>query len=283
MKEVVFIGNRIHVLTELINNSAVRVIRAYVLKDSPLHQSIQPFRIPFFLFEETKSDKQKILEDLNCLNFDILISNGCPFKLPINTLRKTHSNSIFINIHPTFLPHLKGKTPLNGVFFLDYKFIGATAHFMDEGIDTGNIIFQKKIDLTPDIDQGLIYFISFKMEGIVFRKAFELLEKSNFELKGYQQENFGSEFNRKASEFKINLEEDSDDLIVKKVKSLGLTTLCNQVIIDNIAYKVHEADIIINPYLLSLFKEYKAGTLLHTYSNKILVKSRDGVIKFSVA
>ena len=41
------------------------------------------------------------------------------------------------------------------------NFIGATMHFITDKIDGGNIIYKKKHDISNDIDQGLIYFLSF--------------------------------------------------------------------------------------------------------------------------
>ena len=49
-----------------------------------------------------------------------------------------------INLHISYLPYNRGANP-NFWSFFDNTPKGVTIHFMDKGIDTGNIIFQKKI------------------------------------------------------------------------------------------------------------------------------------------
>ncbi len=51
----------------------------------------------------------------------------------------------FINTHPSFLPYNRGKHYNFWVLVEEVQF-GVSLHFVDEGIDTGDIIFQKPID-----------------------------------------------------------------------------------------------------------------------------------------
>ena len=60
-----------------------------------------------------------------------------------------------INIHPSLIPSFCGK----GFYGLKVheaalekgvKVTGATVHYVDEGMDTGEIIFQKAVDVLPD-------------------------------------------------------------------------------------------------------------------------------------
>ncbi len=282
MKNVVFIGNRKNVLLELLSRKAnYDIKKIYTLENSPLHKHLKDGNIPYELFSNTKKSKLEITDFLTRVPFDLLVSNGCPFILSISTLKTTNSGALFINTHPSYLPHLKGKTPLNGVLYLGYEFIGATTHYMDDGIDTGNIIAQKKVPLTPDIDQGLIYFLSFYLEGVVFKNALKILEKNNFLYPGKVQKETGSYFNRDNELFGINLLKDSDDDIIRKVKSVGIINQGLNIEIMNKLYTVFEAEKIYNSYLLDLFKKAQPGFLLVEYSNKILIKTISGIIRFS--
>lgn len=282
MKEVIFIGNRLNVLEELLKQKDIAFKKIFVLKDSVLHKNITKSSLPFDVFEINKTDKNKIINYLKTDPFDLLISNGCPFIIPVDEIKKTNPCALFINTHPTYLPHLKGATPLNGVFYLGYNFIGATTHYMDSGIDTGNIIFQEKIDVTPDLDQGLIYFLSFKLESIVFSKAYKRLVSNEFIYEGEKQKEKGSYFNREESIFKIDIFSDTNEMIIKKIKSLGMTTHPNILKLNSTVYKIHDAEVIINNFLLELFTSSKPGTVLYEYSDKILLKTKDGIIKMSI-
>lgn len=55
-----------------------------------------------------------------------------------------------INIHPSFLPAYPGKDAIGQAFRAGAKETGVTVHYIDEGIDTGPIISQEKVDILPD-------------------------------------------------------------------------------------------------------------------------------------
>ncbi|KPA10982.1 methionyl-tRNA formyltransferase, partial [Candidatus Magnetomorum sp. HK-1] len=50
-----------------------------------------------------------------------------------------------INIHPSLLPNYRGASPTKMILCNKEKETGLTSHYIDEGIDTGNIIYQVKI------------------------------------------------------------------------------------------------------------------------------------------
>lgn len=58
-----------------------------------------------------------------------------------------------VNLHPSLLPEYRGRAPINWAILKGEQQIGVTAHFLDEGVDTGDII--KQIPLTLDKDQDV--------------------------------------------------------------------------------------------------------------------------------
>lgn len=53
-----------------------------------------------------------------------------------------------INTHPSFLPYNRGKHPYYWAI-VDGTPFGATIHMVDDGVDTGAILWQKKVQLDP--------------------------------------------------------------------------------------------------------------------------------------
>jgi len=47
-----------------------------------------------------------------------------------------------INLHPSLLPHYRGRASLNWALIHGEKEVGLTAHFIEEGVDTGDIVTQ---------------------------------------------------------------------------------------------------------------------------------------------
>ena len=100
----VFVGNRKFVLEEMM---ALKLnLQVLVIKNTHLEKDDLLNNINHKIIE----NKKELLDYINNNEFDILISNGCPHILPISKLKK----KIYANIHPSFLPDLKGIDPCLG-------------------------------------------------------------------------------------------------------------------------------------------------------------------------
>lgn len=273
MKKLVFIGSRIHVYNAAIS-MGIEFSKVYTLKNSFIERQLIKSGDDFISF--TMDDRAAVLKELVNFDFDILISNGCPIIFPVE---KFGSNKLLLNIHPTYLPHLQGKTPLNGIFYLDYKFYGATMHFIDKGIDTGNIIYQLKEDITEDLDLGLLYHLSFKLEGEVFKKGWKKLLETNFKFDGYRQIGNKSYFNRTPKKQQIDFEEMPTEIILRKVRSFNLLSQGSTAIINGIKHIIFEASKIIHSPLIKSAQDFKPGEVYLEYNGKILIKTIDGLIR----
>jgi folate-dependent phosphoribosylglycinamide formyltransferase PurN len=54
-----------------------------------------------------------------------------------------------VNVHPSLLPRYRGPEPCHWVLANDEETTGVTLHYMDEGIDTGDVILQKEFKIPP--------------------------------------------------------------------------------------------------------------------------------------
>lgn len=61
----------------------------------------------------------------------------------------------FLNMHPALLPNHRGPSPLFWVFRAGEQVAGVTIHFMDAGLDTGDIAIQESFAL-PDGVAGVV-------------------------------------------------------------------------------------------------------------------------------
>ena len=275
MKKIVFLGSRVHVYQAAID-SGLAFEKVYALKDSFLEKQLLAESTDFRCF--TMDEKNMVLEELFQLDFDILVSNGCPIIYPVD---KFNGKQLLVNVHPTYLPYLQGMTPINGVFYLDYDFYGATMHFIDSGIDTGNVIYQHQETLTHDIDLGLLYSLSLSLEGDVFKTGWQILKDSGFQFKGNPQIDGRTYFNRTKKKSTIDFEIMETDLILRKIKSFGLLTQGCTATIDGIDYLIFDAEKIVHQPLLEKAVDFGAGTVFMEYDGKLLVKTIDGLIKIT--
>jgi phosphoribosylglycinamide formyltransferase 1 len=54
-----------------------------------------------------------------------------------------------INVHPSLLPAFPGTTPIEDALAAGASETGVTVHFVDEGVDTGVVIFQEPVPIRP--------------------------------------------------------------------------------------------------------------------------------------
>lgn len=59
-----------------------------------------------------------------------------------------------VNLHPSLLPKYRGRAPVNWAMLRGETEFGLTAHFVDAGMDTGDIIAQRRFTLTQSQDIG---------------------------------------------------------------------------------------------------------------------------------
>lgn len=81
---------------------------------------------------------------------EFIISYNYRFIIREEVLNRFSSNNA-INLHISYLPWNKGTDP-NVWSFLENTPKGVTIHLLDKGIDTGDILLQKKIDINEELE-----------------------------------------------------------------------------------------------------------------------------------
>jgi methionyl-tRNA formyltransferase len=94
------------------------------------------------------------IETLKKLALDFIIGIHFSYVVPPEVLA-IPKNGI-LNLHPAYLPYNRGWHTASWAI-LENTPIGASLHLMDEGIDTGDIIHQKKIEISPSDTADTLY------------------------------------------------------------------------------------------------------------------------------
>lgn len=61
------------------------------------------------------------------------------------------------NLHASLLPNLRGAAPINWSIILKEKFTGVTTFLINDNIDTGDVLLQKKISIDIDDNAGSLH------------------------------------------------------------------------------------------------------------------------------
>ncbi|CAD7289829.1 Methionyl-tRNA formyltransferase [Campylobacter majalis] len=120
--------------------------------------------------------KTKADEFFKNLKNSLIISanNFYIFKPPTTT------NNTIINYHNSLLPSHAGMNAHVWAIFQGDKQSGVTWHFADDGIDTGRIIAQEKIEILPDMTAAELLIKQQNLAVQIFKDCLKRLKNNNF-------------------------------------------------------------------------------------------------------
>jgi methionyl-tRNA formyltransferase len=100
-----------------------------------------------------------------------------------------------LNVHPSMLPAYRGVKPTFWVLKNNESKTGVTIHFVDEGLDTGNILVQKEIDIQPNDSVDSLLKKTSEIGAKALLEAIENIRVSDYNLKE-QEPGSGSYFSQ---------------------------------------------------------------------------------------
>jgi methionyl-tRNA formyltransferase len=86
-----------------------------------------------------------------------------------------------INCHAGKLPFYRGRNILNWVLINDETDFGITVHFIDEGIDTGDIILQKTYPITDSDNYQSLLLVAYQECASVLYDSIKLLQNGSYQ------------------------------------------------------------------------------------------------------
>lgn len=132
-------------------------------------------------------DSEETIKVLDVLNIELGVLAWWPYIVSKQVISSVKYG--FVNTHNSYLPNNRGKHPYYWAVIerCDY---GVTLHWVDEGIDTGDIIAQEPIEIGWEDDAESIYKNSLEKMIELFKKTYPSLR--NGETSSTPQANFGS-------------------------------------------------------------------------------------------
>lgn len=88
-----------------------------------------------------------------------------------------------LGIHPTLLPKGRGRAAIPWAIIKGLEYTGVTMFKIDKGVDTGDIIYQKKIEILPVDDSSLLYEKVNMAHEEIIAEVYPLLLKNEIELR----------------------------------------------------------------------------------------------------
>lgn len=86
------------------------------------------------------------------------------------------------NLHASLLPKYRGAAPINRALINGEKETGVTSFFLQEKVDTGNIILQKKIQIDDNDDAGSLHDKLSQLGAEAVLETVKVIQNGNVEL-----------------------------------------------------------------------------------------------------
>lgn len=144
-------------------------------QDAGVLQKAESFGIPTNYIQGGKKFCVKVVEELKKLDVELVCLAGL-MRIIRSPLLEAFPNKI-INIHPSLLPKHPGKEAWKQALKDGATETGCTVHFVDSGMDTGEIILQRRVPiLDGDTPESLHSRIQ-EAEHVAYTEALQMLQK----------------------------------------------------------------------------------------------------------
>lgn len=144
----------------------------YDKRDSMLLKLAEKNRIPVELSKNINS--KEFIDKVRKYKVDLFVS------MSFNQIFKSEMINIphykTINCHAGKLPFYRGRNILNWALINDEKEFGITVHYMDEGIDTGDIILQETYPITDEDNYGTLLTRAYDGCADVLYRAIKMIQ-----------------------------------------------------------------------------------------------------------
>ncbi len=172
---VLISGRGSNLLNLLENAKNYKIIAVYSNRADALGlEHAKKFQIPYFVFAKdlnftSKEQKIKLFEHIENLNPDLIALAGFMSIVPATFTQKFARR--IINIHPALLPKFPGLDTHQRAIDANETEHGCTVHYVDEGIDTGEIIAQASCQVLPNDTEAILASRVLKLEHEIYPKV----------------------------------------------------------------------------------------------------------------
>lgn len=176
-------GSNFQAIHEAIEKKEIDAKITLLVSDRPKSKAVEKansYGLNCFAFRpkayKSKMHYEKaILSELKAQKVDLIVLAGY-MRLIGETILKAYAKRI-INIHPSLLPRFKGIDAIGQAMNAQVRVAGVTVHYVDEGMDTGEIISQQELDIssmrTRDEIEKEIHKVEHKLYPKTLKKILE--------------------------------------------------------------------------------------------------------------
>jgi len=114
-------------------------------KVQPPSVKVKAIELGIEVFQPTKIKERQIIDNIKDMKPDIIVVVAYGQILPEEILNLPSLGCI--NVHASLLPGYRGAAPINWAVINGEKYSGITTMYMDKGLDTGDMIYQERVEI----------------------------------------------------------------------------------------------------------------------------------------
>jgi len=183
--------------------------RGHQIQNTPIHNLALENNLKVFTPKSLK--KTEAQAELKALKPDIIVVVAYGLILPKEILETPKYGCI--NIHPSLLPRWRGASPIQRAILADDKKTGVCIMQLEEGLDDGDVIKCKEIEITEETDIQYLHDNLSMMGASLLLEVLEDVEKTK-KIEGKKQDNSLTTYAKKIekSEGKIDWSKTIDEI-----------------------------------------------------------------------
>jgi methionyl-tRNA formyltransferase len=142
-----------HEVVAVVTQPDKRVGREQRIEPLPIKKEIAKTRIP--ILQPARIKDQKATEEIRDFAPDVIVVVAYGQILPRDVLEIPCL--VCLNLHASLLPRWRGAAPIQATIAAGDCGTGITAMYMDEGLDTGDILLQRGVEILPNDTGGSLH------------------------------------------------------------------------------------------------------------------------------
>src|SRR5438552_6741177 len=149
--------------------------RAQLVEPPPIKKALSATGIP--VLQPARIKDRQAIEEIRAFKPDVIVVMAYGQILPREVLEIPKIASL--NLHASLLPRWRGAAPIQAAIAAGDMESGITVMYIDEGLDTGDILLQRRIDILPADTGGSLHDRLAKIAPVALFEALRMLAKGS--------------------------------------------------------------------------------------------------------
>ena len=241
-------------------------------KDEILKQYAAQYNVDYLMHKNINSkDFIQRIAQYNC-NLFVSMSFNQIFSNEVFNLPKLKT----INCHAGKLPFYRGRNILNWALINDEKEFGITVHFVDDGIDTGDILLQEVFPISNGDDYSTLLKVAYIECANILYKAVKLIKNQCFDvIKQKDIDPYGHYCLRRKRGDEIINWNNTSRVIFNFIRAICYPGPMARSLVNGSEIKINKIEVVKN----HLEFNAETGVVVKIENSGCYVKTQDGAVK----